>query len=70
DDVLECFEDGKEIFTYEGGYDEILQHIKNILADKDSLAIIGENARKRCIKDHGMRKRVDDLIKYLGETDG
>jgi len=68
EDVLEEFQDGKEILTYGGGYDEMLSVIKKALTDKDRLAEIGENARQRCIRDHGMRKRVDDLIKYLGET--
>jgi len=67
DDILECFKDGKEILTYEGGYDEMLGVIKDVLKHKGWLAEIGENARQRCLKDHGMRKRVDDLIKYLGE---
>lgn len=67
DDILECFQDGKEILTYEGGYDEMVRVIKDALQHKEWLAEIGENARQRCIADHGMRKRVDDLIKYLGE---
>lgn len=70
EDVLQCFEDGKEILTYEGGYDELLRATKAVLKDKDRLAEIGEAARQRCLKDHGMRKRVDDLIKYMGEVGG
>ncbi len=70
DDVLECFDDEYEVLTYEGGYDELKLAIHTALSDKDHLALIGRTAQKRCIKDHGMRKRVDDLIKYLGETDG
>ncbi len=65
DDILKNFVKGREILTYLGGYDEILEDIENILDDKDSLTLIGEQARLRCIKDHGMRKRVDGLIKYL-----
>jgi len=67
EDVLQYFEDDEEILTYEGGYDEILSAVVKALQDKDRLAEIGENARKRCVAEHGMRKRVDDLIKYLGE---
>jgi len=70
EDVLQCFEDGKEILTYEGGYNEMKYAIIEALRDKDKLAWIGENARQRCIKEHGMRKRIDDLIKYLGELNG
>jgi len=70
EDVLQCFEDGREILTYEGGYDELLRAGLSRLKDKDRLAGIGEAARQRCLKDHGMRKRVDDLITYLGEAHG
>jgi len=68
DDILECFKDGKEILTYEGGYEDMVYVIEDALKRKEWLAEIGENARQRCLKDHGMRKRVDDLIKYLGEN--
>jgi len=66
EDVLQCFEDGKEILTYSGGYENMVKAIKKAL-DGDRLAKIGENARQRCIRDHGIRQRVDDLIQYLGE---
>jgi len=66
DDILQCFEDGKEILTYEGGYFEMKLAITEALRDKERLAKIGENARQRCLKEHGMRKRIDDLINYLG----
>jgi len=69
DDVCELFEDGKEILTYEGGYDELRFAIFRALRDKDKLMKIGQAARERAVKDHGMRKRVDDLITYLGEND-
>jgi len=67
EDVLEYFIDGKEILTYEGDYTAILDTVKDVMNYKEWLAEIGENARKRCVADHGMRKQVDDLIKYLGE---
>lgn len=67
EDVLQYFEDGREILTYEGGYNELVSAIKKALGDKDRLGAIGENARHRCIYEHGMRKQVDDLIQYLGE---
>ncbi len=70
DDGLECFKDGEEIITYSGGYVDMAMFINELLEDKETLARIGKRARERCIADHGMRKRVDDLIKYLGETDG
>ena len=70
EDVLKNFVKGREILTYSGGYDEILRHVKDPLTPTgwNRLAEMGENARKRCIKDHSMRKRVDGLIKYLGEN--
>lgn len=70
EDVLQCFEDSEEILTYEGGYDELLRAIRAVMKDKARLAEIGEAARQRCLAGHGMRKRVDDLITYLGETNG
>jgi len=70
EDVLECFEDGKEIITYDGGYDSMRHMLEDALKNKSWIAEIGEAARQRVIKDHGMRKRVDDLIKYLGEVNG
>ena len=66
EDVLQCFEDGKEILTYEGGYKEMKLAI--LRAGRENLKGIGEAARQRCLKDHGMRKRIDDLITYLGES--
>ena len=65
DDILECFEDGFEIMTYEGDYNDMKFAVIEALRDKEKLARMGENALIRCIADHGMRKRVDDLIKYL-----
>ena len=62
EDVLQCFEDGKEILTYTGGYDNMVHAIKKALEDTDRLAEIGENARKRCIRDHGIRQRINDFI--------
>ena len=65
EDVLQCFKDGKEILTYGGGYDELLRAVRAVMKGKTRLAEIGEAARQRCLKDHDMRKRVNDLIKYL-----
>ena len=62
EDVLQCFEDGKEILTYTGGYDNMVTAIKKALENKDRLAEIGENARKRCLRDHGIRQRINDFI--------
>ena len=62
EDVLQCFEDDKEILTYTGGYDNMVIAIKKALENKDRLAEIGENARKRCIRDHGIRQRINDFI--------
>lgn len=69
EDVLECFDDGYEILTYEGGYDDILYMVQDALkyTGWNRLAEMGENVRQRCVAEHGMRKRVDELIKYLQE---
>ena len=70
EDVLGMFKDGEEILTYEGGYSELKGEIIEALRDKERLARIGENARKRVLIEHGMRHRINEFIKYLGEVNG
>jgi len=62
EDVLQCFEDGREILTYKPGYENMVTAIKKALENRDRLAEVGENARKRCVRDHGIRQRVNELI--------
>lgn len=63
-EVDKMFVTGKEILTY-NNYEELKEKLVYYLSIPDKLRQIGKAAQKRCIKEHTVTHRVDNILDFL-----
>jgi len=63
-EIKRVFEPNKEILVYDS-YDDLKEKLIYYLGNPEKLNQIGLNARKRCVKEHDIKNRVDTIFAFL-----
>jgi len=63
------FKPGEEVVTYRD-LDELKKNLTYYLAHPDEARAIGENARKRALKEHTLRHRIDEMLAAVEQRFG
>lgn len=64
-EVHRVFDVGNEILTYKDYGDLKEKLLYYLIKEPEELMKIGERARERCIKDHNISNRMDEILKFL-----
>jgi spore maturation protein CgeB len=64
DDVGRLFKPGEEVVTYRD-LAELRRHLAHYLAHPDEARAIGENARRRALAEHTLRRRIEAMLDVL-----
>jgi spore maturation protein CgeB len=65
EELEEAFEPGKELLVFKSE-DEFKEQVLKYSGNKELLAEIGANGRKRCLNDHTHEKRAAELLGFIG----
>jgi hypothetical protein len=65
-EVSDCFSIGTEMLTYTS-QGEIMSHLNKHLNSDKFLADMGKSARKRCVRQHNVDQRVDNILKFTSK---
>jgi spore maturation protein CgeB len=63
-DIQMMFTENSEILLY-SNYTELFEKLSYFVDNRGTLALVGEKARQRCLREHTIKKRIDDLFKRL-----
>ncbi len=64
DEVNFCFKEDSEVLMYDS-HDELIDKVQFYLKNKDLLHTIGLKAYDRCLKEHDIKFRVDEIIPFI-----